>query len=144
MDQSVPKVLFKTHWGRDKTDAILQTTFSNAISWMKMVEFRLKFHWSLFLKVQLTIFQHWFRWWFGGEQATSLIWTNDGPVQRRIYTSLGVNELKGWFTRSHIRYVGVLTRAYSKSTCGWWEHMDFNWAVNLLIWLWVNWLNFRI
>ena len=24
-------------------------------------EFRLKFHWSLFLRVQLTIFQHWFR-----------------------------------------------------------------------------------
>ena len=43
-----------THWGRDKIDAILQTAFSNTISWMKMFEFRLKFHWSLFLKVQLT------------------------------------------------------------------------------------------
>ena len=59
------------HWGRDKIDAILPTTFSNAISWMKMFEFRLKFHWSLFLKVQLTIFQHWFRRWLGAEQATS-------------------------------------------------------------------------
>ena len=28
--------------------------------WMKMLEFRLNFHWSLFLRVQLTIFQHWF------------------------------------------------------------------------------------
>ena len=46
-----------THWGRHKINAILQT-FSNA---MKMFEFQLKFHWSLFLKVQLTIFQHWFR-----------------------------------------------------------------------------------
>ena len=27
---------------------------------MKMLEFRLKFHWILFLRVQLTIFQHWF------------------------------------------------------------------------------------
>ena len=35
-----------THWGRGKIDTILQTTFSNAISWMKMFEFRLKFHWS--------------------------------------------------------------------------------------------------
>ena len=52
---------FLTHWGRDKIDAILQMMFSNAISWKKMFEFRLKFHWSLFLKVQLTIFQHWFR-----------------------------------------------------------------------------------
>ena len=50
-----------THWGRDKMDAISQTTFWSAFSWMKMFEFRLKFHWSLFLRVQLTIFQHWFR-----------------------------------------------------------------------------------
>ena len=50
-----------THWGRDKIDAILQTTFSKTISWMTMFKFPLKFHWSLFLKVQLTIFQHWFR-----------------------------------------------------------------------------------
>ena len=49
------------HWGRDKMDAIFQTTFSSAFSWMKMYKFRLKFHWSLFLRVQLTIFQHWFR-----------------------------------------------------------------------------------
>ena len=47
-----------THWGRDKMDAISQTTFWSAFSWMKMFEFRLKFHWSLFLRVQLTIFQH--------------------------------------------------------------------------------------
>ena len=52
---------YLTHWGRDKMAAISQTTFSNAFSWMKMYEFRLKIHWSLFLKVQLTISQHWFR-----------------------------------------------------------------------------------
>ena len=38
-----------------------QTTFSNRFRWMKMYEFRLKFHWSLFLRVQLTIFHDWFR-----------------------------------------------------------------------------------
>ena len=37
-----------THWRRDKMDAISQTTFSNEFSWMKMIEFRLKLHWSLF------------------------------------------------------------------------------------------------
>ena len=31
-----------THWGWDKMDAISQTTFSSAFSWMKMFEFRLK------------------------------------------------------------------------------------------------------
>ena len=44
----------------NKMVTILQTTFSNAFSWMKMYEFRLRFHWSLLLRVQLTIFQHWF------------------------------------------------------------------------------------
>ena len=50
-----------THWGRDQMNAISQTMFSNAFSWMKLFDYRLKFHWSLFLKVQLTISQHWFR-----------------------------------------------------------------------------------
>ena len=30
-----------THWGRDKMDAISQTTFSNEFSWMKLYEYRL-------------------------------------------------------------------------------------------------------
>ena len=50
-----------THWGRDKMASIFQTTFSNAFSWMKMDEFRLRFHWSSFPRFQLTIFQHRFR-----------------------------------------------------------------------------------
>ena len=33
-------------------EAILQTTFSNAFSWMETFEFRLTFHWSLFLRVK--------------------------------------------------------------------------------------------
>ena len=50
-----------THWDRDKMADISQTTFSNAFSWMKMNEFRLRYHWNLFLRVQLTISQHCFR-----------------------------------------------------------------------------------
>ena len=50
-----------THWGRNKMAAFSQTTLSNAFSWMKITEFLLKFHWSLFLRVQLTISHHWFR-----------------------------------------------------------------------------------
>ena len=49
-----------THWGWDKMAAFSQTTLSNAFSWMKIIEFRIKFHWSLFLRVFLTILQHWF------------------------------------------------------------------------------------
>ena len=55
------KIYCLTHWGRDKMVAISQTTFLSAFSWMEMFEFRLKFHWSLFLRVQLTKFQHCFR-----------------------------------------------------------------------------------
>ena len=45
----------------DKVAAISQQIFSDAFSWMKSFVFWLKFHWSLFLMVQLTITQHWFR-----------------------------------------------------------------------------------
>ena len=50
-----------THWGQDKMAAIFQTTFSNAFSRMKMYKFWLRFHWSLFPRIQLIIFQHSFR-----------------------------------------------------------------------------------
>ena len=58
---AVGTVKYLTHWGRHKMDAISQTTLSNAFSWTNMIEFRFKFHWSLFLRVQLTIFHHWFK-----------------------------------------------------------------------------------
>ena len=50
-----------TYWCPDKMAAIFQKTFSNAFSWIKIYEFWLRFHWSLFPMVQLTIFHHWFR-----------------------------------------------------------------------------------
>ena len=83
----------QTHWGRDKMAAISQTTFSDAFSWMKMYEFRLRFHWSLFSGIELTISQHWFRWWLGAVQATSHFLNQWWLVYRRIYASLGLNEL---------------------------------------------------
>ena len=82
-----------THWGRERMAAISQTTFSNAFSWMKIYEFRLKFHWSLFPRVQLTIFQHWFRQWLGADQATSHYLNQWWLDYQRIYASLGLNEL---------------------------------------------------
>ena len=79
-----------THWDRDKMDAISQTRLSNAFSWMKMLQLRLKFHWNLFLRVRLTIFQHWFRKWLGGtDQATSHYLNQWWVDYRRIYASLG-------------------------------------------------------
>ena len=74
--------------------ATSQTTFSNATSWMKMRVFRLRFHWSLFLRIQLTIFHHWLRWWLGAVQATSHYLNQWWLVHWRIYASLGLNELR--------------------------------------------------
>ena len=86
-----------THWGRDKMADISQTTLSNVFSLMKLFEFQLTFHWNLFLRFQLTIFQHWFRWWLGAVQATSHYLKQWWQVYWRIYASLGLNELnKSW------------------------------------------------
>ena len=53
------------------------------VKWIFMNEnacvFRLEYHWGLFVWVQLTIFQHWLRWW---------------PVYRNICEILGLNELR--------------------------------------------------
>ena len=58
-----------------------------------MYELWLIFHWSLFLRVQLTIFQHRFRWWPDANQATGLYLNQWWLVYWRIYASLGINEL---------------------------------------------------
>ena len=79
--------IWLTHWVRDKMDAISQTEFWIPFSRMKMFEFRLKFNWSLFLRVQLTIF------FIGAVQATSHYLNKWCLVSRRIYASLGLNEL---------------------------------------------------
>ena len=49
------------HWGRNKMAAILQTSFSIAFPWTKTFEFWMICHWNVFLRVSLTIWQHWFR-----------------------------------------------------------------------------------
>ena len=47
-----------TYWSRDKMAASLQMIFLNAYSWMEMYEFRMTFHWNLFLGSKLIICQH--------------------------------------------------------------------------------------
>ena len=73
--------------------AVSQTTLSNAFSWMKMLEFQLRFHWNLILRVQLTIIQHWFRLWLGAGQATSHYLNQWWLVYWRIYASLDLKKL---------------------------------------------------
>ena len=89
-------IVYLTQWARDKMDAISQTTFSPAFSSMKIVVFWLNFHWNMFARVQLTIIQHWFRWWLGADQATSHHLNQWWLVHRRIYAWLNLNELTLW------------------------------------------------
>ena len=49
-----------THPPMHKMAAISQTIFPDAFSWMKTT-FWLKFHWSLFVRVQLIMTRHWFQ-----------------------------------------------------------------------------------
>ena len=112
------QAIILTHWGQDKMAAISQTAFSNAFSWMKMYEFRLKFHWSLFLRVELTIFQHWFRQWLGAVEATSYYLKQCWLVYRRTYASLGLSELtkqrvlmhghQGWNVRHGLCHIYMI------------------------------------
>ena len=50
-----------THVLLNKMSAISQAVLSEAFSWMKIFVFWWKFHLCLFLRVQLTTTQHWFR-----------------------------------------------------------------------------------
>ena len=84
---------FLTHWGWYKMAAIFHMTLSNVLSWMKILEFRVKCHWSLFLcpinniptLVQIMgwcrpLTSHYYlnQWWL-------VYWCK--------YVSLGINEL---------------------------------------------------
>ena len=73
-------LLLLTHRNRDKMDAISQTTYSSEKYLMDMFEIILKCHQSLFLRVQLTIFQHWFRQCLAPTRRQAIIWTNDGYI----------------------------------------------------------------
>ena len=103
-----------TYWGRNKKAEIFQTTFSNAFSWMKMFQLWLKFHWSVFLRVQSIIFHHRFRKWFGAVQATSHYLIQWWSVYRCIYVSL-----PQFVNKYYPLAVYHLTKAVQK-----WYHFD--------------------
>ena len=89
--------------------------FSNAFSWTKIVVDGFKFHWSLFVKVQLAIHQchFWFRWWLGAVEGTS-------------------HYLNQWGHRllTHIRKLcchwlrGLWQLNVTSICCPWWHHMS--------------------
>ena len=81
-----------THWGQDKMATMFQTTFPYVFHWIKMFEFRLRFHWSLFLRFVLTYSSIGSDTWLGTDQATSHYLNQWWLFHWRIYTSLGLDE----------------------------------------------------
>ena len=71
--------------GRHFADDIFKCIFLNENVWIP-TKISLKF-------VQLTIFQHWFRYWLGASQVTSHYLNQWWLVYWRKYASLGFNEL---------------------------------------------------
>ena len=86
-------IFFLSHWGRDNMAVISQTTRSNAFSWAKMLEFRFRFYWSLFLSVQLLYHSIGSDNGLAPKRRQAIIWTNGGFIWWRIYASVGLNEL---------------------------------------------------
>ena len=77
-----------------KMAAILQTTFSNAFSWLKIYKFWLLFHWTLFLRVQ----------WLGTDQATGHYLIQLWFDYRRIYAALSSDH----FNRENLKAIVLL------------------------------------
>ena len=101
------------HRGRGKTgrhfpDDIFKSFFSN-----EQFVFWLKIHWGFFLRVQLTVFQHWFMNSDNGLATTgrqAIIWTNDGYWRK--YASLGLTSAVIFAFQTHLNQpvYGHLTR----------------------------------
>ena len=80
-------------------DDISKCIFLNENIWIW-----LRSHWSLFPRVQLTIFQHWFRSWLGTDQAISHYLKQWWLVYWRIYASLGFSELTDGKRKQYFRF----------------------------------------
>ena len=85
----------KQCWGRDKMAAIFQKILSNTLSWMKMYEFQLRFHWNPKGQINnIPALVQIMAWCRPGDtplsepMMASLCWL--------IYVSLGLNELTHW------------------------------------------------
>ena len=78
-----------THLSSDKMAAISQTIFSDAFLWMKSFAFWLKFYWSLFLRVQLTITSIGLDYGLAPNRWQAIIGTNADLIKWCIYAALG-------------------------------------------------------
>ena len=78
LNLNLTEICFITHWGRDKIAAISQTTLSNSFSWMKMLEFRLKFLEICSIGSNLQYSTIGSDNGLAPSRRQAIIWTNDG------------------------------------------------------------------
>ena len=94
-----------------------------------MYGFWLSFHWSLFLRLYLTIFQHWIRLWLGADQPTSHHWLMD------VYMPHSASMMTmSWIYQSFSKeYNSIMVMLIFMSIC-----YSGNWV---LLWyrLWCHW-----
>ena len=77
----------------NKIVAISQTIISNVFSWMKMYEFCVRFHWSLFLRFELIYSSIGSDYGLAPTRWQAIIWTNDGKKTDAYMRHLPSNEL---------------------------------------------------
>ena len=99
-------IFYSKHWSREKMAAFSQKTLSYALSRMKLYEFRLTFHWSLFLMVQLTIFQH----NIVSDNGLALIW---------LYAIIWANDVL--FTDTYMRHFELIFKMVTEKIKFWWH-----------------------
>ena len=80
---------------QDKITAISQTTFQ--MHFLECFVFWFKFHWRLFLRVQLTITQHCLDNGLAPNRRQAIIWTNAHPINWRLYMALGGDEINNQY-----------------------------------------------
>ena len=110
--------------------AISQTVLSYAFSWIKSSVFLSKFHWSLFLRFQLTITQYLCKLWLGPNRQQAIIWTNADPNHWRIYAAL---RGRGWVNSSgvHKHCCYAIPKPHKRySLMGYWPYW---WHINIYI-----------
>ena len=98
-----------TQNGRHFPDDIFECIFLNEIC-----KFQLIFHWSLFLRAQLTIFQHWFRLWLGTGQATSHCLNQWWLVYWRLYKTICVWTLGKWLLEMYSNICTLILRPLAR------------------------------
>ena len=112
------------HRGQEKMATILLTTFSNTFFHRKILEFQLKFHWSLFLRVQVTTNQHCFRLWRGTKRDA-----NHYLNQWGLSLPMRICNIQSWLVKG---CVSLDPPKISKS--GWWGLQLDKWQLCNSLW----------